>query len=258
VPTFMTLSQEGHDAVGMRGFVPSAESAVAPALHAPDIEDVGNFYMARSCAPGADDLSWVDPAASLSTSSFVDNYFGWNDSTTAASPLTSATLQMAGPTPALALPMFKSEEVSLSPPPASAEAPGPTDTVAVAVPRPQSGTSEAKTTVGRASSAAGKGTRTAKASSSDGAGGTAAASNGSGKARSDVDEVQRRRSCEASARYRKRKQTELEVLRAQFLESFAENKRLTSRLEELEEINRRLIVRLSQYEPNVTLDAFRS
>src|SRR5690606_37662703 len=111
---------------------------------------VANFYMARSCAQGADDLSWVDPAASLSPSSFVDGYFGWNDPATAAPALASATPQMPAPTTAFASPTFKAEGVSLSPPPASAEAPRPTTTAAMTVPRPQAGANEAKPAAGRA------------------------------------------------------------------------------------------------------------
>ena len=57
------------------------------------------------------------------------------------------------------------------------------------------------------------------------------------------------RSCEASARYRRRKQSELEILRKQYLDMFAENKRLAERIDELEEANRRLTTRLLLYEP---------
>ena len=59
----------------------------------------------------------------------------------------------------------------------------------------------------------------------------------------------KRRICNASARYRKKKQNELETLRHQYLTVFAENRRLAERVEELEEANRALHVRLSHYEP---------
>jgi hypothetical protein len=56
------------------------------------------------------------------------------------------------------------------------------------------------------------------------------------------------RSCEASARYRRRKQTELETLRKQYLDMFAENKQLLARVEQLEDANQRLTARLALYE----------